>query len=249
MEYATDILIGDFGYALGQQLITGCHLRLYILHVTALIALATLGHWRHIRGVRLQDDTVKGYLWQHRGQVRLLEGEHSSYAQYKLGELKQFGGFLLIARKTMEDSSGQVRLITTQNTHHLLLTLATVYHQRQLGTDTPLHLSLKGCQLLLLIFSAPIEVQPYLSDGDEGVRVLLQLLLHLLQYRLPVGFHFLGMQTYHGITVAGIVTAQLQHPLYAGQIDGWQEYLTHACCLGSGDDFCTVGIKFGAVYM
>jgi hypothetical protein len=68
-----------------------------------------------------------------------------------------------------------------------------VYHQRQLGTDTPLHLSLKGCQLLLLIFSAPIEVQPYLSDGDEGVRVLLQLLLRKLIKLLMIWMHSMLM--------------------------------------------------------
>src|SRR5574344_966915 len=136
---------------------------------------------------------------EHFGQMRFLECQHAAYAQHKLVERQKFGGFLLISRKTVEHTARQFLLIASQYMDHLVLSFATMDHERFTVFYRPLHLFFEGVQLFFLVFSAPIIIQTYLAYGYERV-IRIKPLFHLRQYGLVVGLHFFGMQSYHGIS-------------------------------------------------
>ena len=89
-----------------------------------------MGNGCHIGAVGLEDDTVEGYdSGEDFRQMAFLEGEDTTDAKDELRELQQFKGLVLVASETMEDTSWQLPLITSEKAHHLVLCLPTVYHQ------------------------------------------------------------------------------------------------------------------------
>lgn len=110
-----------------------------------LVALAALGDGSHVGGVSLKYDAVEGDCsGKGFGQVALLERQHAADAQDKLREVQQLASLLLVARKTMENATGQLMRVLLYNSHQLVLRFATVNHQRQACHYRPAHLLLKG---------------------------------------------------------------------------------------------------------
>ena len=93
--------------------------------------------------------------------------QDTANTQCKTVELQQLTSLHLVARKTMEHATRQLVAIALQDSHHLVLRLATVYHQRQMQLYRPAHLLFESLQLLLFEFTAPIVVEPHLADGDR----------------------------------------------------------------------------------
>ena len=131
------------------------------------VTLAAMGHGRHIGCIGLKDNTVKGHHSEGLRQVGLLKGEHTADAEYKPIELEQFPSLNLIAGKTMEYATWQVRAILFEDGNHLILRLATVNHQGQTRFHRPTDLFLESLQLLLLELTAPVIIEANFTNGDR----------------------------------------------------------------------------------
>ena len=141
--------------------------------------------------------------------MALLEREHTAYAQHEVLKLQQLQGFVLVASETMEHASRQLRLIASQQSHHFVLSLATMNHQGKPGLHRPSHLLLKGLQLLLLELATPVIVEAHLTDGDELWRVEVDELVDGIELLLPVGLHLFWVQAHHGIEEARMLPTQM----------------------------------------
>ncbi len=158
------------------------------------VALATLGNGSHVRGIGLEDDAIQGDSFsQGFGQMAFLEGEHATYAQHKLWEVKELACLLDVACETMEHASWQLVGILTKNGNELVLGFATVYHQGQARFYRPAHLLLESKQLFVLELTAPIEVEAYLTNGQDGGGGMLEAddVPDGLQLLTPIGMHLL----------------------------------------------------------
>ena len=60
---------------------------------------------------------------------------------------------MLIACETMKNTAGQFLLVSADNLHHLILSLATMNHKGKLCLYAPLYLLLKGIKLFFLKFA------------------------------------------------------------------------------------------------
>lgn len=93
-------LLFAYAISLGERL----H---HFYHESALITLAAIRNRRHIRTVGLQNDAIqRNYSREVFTQMTALESRYATDAQNKLIEGEQFFGFLLVARKAMEDAPG-----------------------------------------------------------------------------------------------------------------------------------------------
>ena len=140
----------------------------------------------------------------------------------------------------MEDTSGQLPLITSEEAHHLVLCFPTVYHQGQPCLDGPLHLLFEGFQLFVFVFAAPIIVEADLTNGYEGGGLVLEVtgdeLTDCCELLLPVGLDFFRVQACHGIEETGMAGTEVKDTTGCGEVDGWQEDLFHSCLPGPLDD-------------
>ena len=158
------------------------------------VALATLGNGSHVRGIGLEDDAIQGDSFsQGFGQMAFLEGKNASDAQHKAWEVEQLACLLRIARETVEHTARQVVSILAQDGNELVLGFATVYHQGQARFYRPAHLLLESKQLFVLELTAPIEVEAYLTNGQDGGGGMLEAddVPDGLQLLTPIGMHLL----------------------------------------------------------
>ena len=168
-KHPSHVGVGDGAYLFEAHAVGFCEPTGYLDDVGALVALASMGHGSHVGAVGLEDDAAEGHdLREHLGQMGLLEGEDATDAEHEAVELEELEGFPLVAREAMEHATGEVVLVVTEQTDHLVLCLATMDHQGQTHLHRPAHLLLEGFYLLALVLTAPVVVEPYLADGDDG---------------------------------------------------------------------------------
>ena len=67
----------------------------------------------------------------------------------------------------MEDATRQFFLILSEQMHHLVLRLAAMNHQRELGFYRPFYLFLESLDLLVFELTAPVIIKSYLSDSNQ----------------------------------------------------------------------------------
>ncbi len=96
-----------------------------------------------------------------------LESRYATDAQHKLIEGEQFFGFLLVARKAMEDATRQFFLILSEADAPSRSVPCDNESSGELGFDRPLHLFLESLQLLMLELTAPVIIKSYLSDSNQ----------------------------------------------------------------------------------
>ena len=162
----------------------------------------------------------------------------------------------------MEDATRQFFLILSEQMHHLVLRLAAMNHQRELGFYRPFYLFLESLELLVFELTAPVIIKSYLSDGDQvrkqrrirltgitGHAMLLQYLPEFSQLFLPVFLHLFRMQTNHRISIARIFLAQCQDRVCGLHIDGRQEHLAYPRFLGTGESLRPILIKLLRIEM
>jgi len=167
-------LTGDAGHFVLADTIDLSKFSQHLEHKGRFVTLTAMGHRRHIGSVGLENDAAERHcrglqIRSNKGlrQVRLLEGEHAADAQHKTVELEQFTGFNLIAGKAMEHAARQVVTVFLKDSHHLVLGLTTVDHQRQAHLHRPAYLFLEGFQLFLLELTAPLEIKANFTNGDR----------------------------------------------------------------------------------
>jgi len=103
-----------------------------------------------------------------------------------------------------------------------------VYHQWQTGFYRPAYLFLESLQLLFLKLTAPIVIEPYLTNGDtvesgEWRVESGELRAESGEHLTPVGTHLLRVQTEHGIGIARITLTDSHDGMTGGEVDGWYE--------------------------
>lgn len=73
------------------------------------VALSAMGHWCHIWGIGLKNETVeRHYSRQDLWQMALLERRDTADTKNEVVELQQFGSFFFIACETVEHAAGQL---------------------------------------------------------------------------------------------------------------------------------------------
>ena len=213
-------------------------------HEGRFVTLAAMRHGCHIGGISLEDNAAERYcrrlhIISGKGlrQIGLLEGQHTTDAEYKTVKLEQFTRLNLVPRKTVEYTARQVITVTLENGHHLVLRLTTMDHQGQACLYRPAHLMLEGLELFLLEFSAPIKVKSHLADGyrlrkcrGDGVK-------HLT----PIGTYFLRMETEHGITIARILSTKVDDRLARFEVNARHENLHDTGSTGTSHHLIAIG--------
>ena len=172
----------------------------------------------------------------------------------------------------MEDATRQFLLILSEQMHHLVLRLAAMNHQRELGFYRPFYLFLESLELLVFELTAPVIIKSYLSDSDQvrklrrttrrigitrfvcrigitGHAMLLQYLPEFSQLFLPVSLYLFRMQTNHRISIAWIFLSQCQDRVCGLHIDGRQEHLAYPRFLGTGESLRPILIKLLRIEM
>ena len=139
--------------------------------------------------------------------------------------------------------------------NHLVLRLATMYHEGKTGFHRPLHLLLESLQLFVLKLTAPVIVKPHLAYSNEVGNccvdlhaVLIEDLTQLGMF-FPVGLHLLRMESYHGIGVTWILITEAEHSLRSLHVYSWQEHLAHSCFAGTGKSLSSVFVELLGIEM
>ncbi len=211
-----------------------------------LITLSTMWHGSHIRRICLQHYALQRHccgqsLWQ----FTFLERRHTTYTEHESIKGEQLGSLIFIARKAVKDTAMQPILELTQRSHHLVLRLTAVYHQRHRPLNSPPYLSLKSLTLLTLILMRPIIVQSYLADSYP--LCIIEMPFHLIKHLRPVRLDILRMQSYHAIAIAIVALGQRCHTAYIAQVDARHEKTYRTCRPGTSYNVVKVIAKLLAI--
>ena len=84
----------------------------YLTDKSRFVSLATMGSRRHVRTIGLKYNTIQRHsAWKSFWQVRLLEGEHTTYAKDKSVKLQQFLCLMGISCEAVEHTATEGGLI------------------------------------------------------------------------------------------------------------------------------------------
>ena len=174
-----------------------------------------------------------------------LKGQYAPNAQQETIELQQLLRLFLIAREAMKDATHQVFLILFQDRYHFILRLPTMNHQRQLPFCGPLHLRLKGQQLLFFIGPVPIKIKSYLANGNKTG--IMKACFQQRELLLPIAFHRFRMQAYHRKSITFIGVAQGNDAIDGRQVNRRNEHTCHTCSFCTADYIGQIVAKFLAI--
>ena len=171
--------------------------------------------------------------------MRTFERKDTANAENEIVIFEIPFSLFLISGETMEHSTRKLILIRFHHAEQFVLCFPTMNHQRQPCFHRPFHLPLERIELLLLMFSGPIEVQTHLTDSNIAT-VGHQFSMHLSKDIEIIIIDFLRLQSHHRVEIARIPPTQSRHTIEAIGVDGRNENLSNSLAFSPFDDLINV---------